>query len=519
MTFRTIPRIVDEQDPRALALRFTDAAGSTVDWSFGRIAELSRRAAAWLSDRGLSPGDRLATIFPQHPAVPVLHVGALRLGGVVAPISPLFGSDALAQRLSVASPRVVVAHASKADAVAAALAASGFPRATLEVVGGAESFFGTLPAERRLPPEPRDSHAAAYLMSTSGTTAAPKAAALPHRVIDGRLAGLRLAHEPFPVEGDLFWSPADWSWIGGLHDALLAPWACGVGVYAYERARAFDAGEALARIAEAGVSRAFLPPTAVREFLARGGPSAGLALRSLHTAGEPLPAPVAQAARAFFGVDSVEVYGLTECAFLIGGASRAWPTRAGWTGKPYPGHRIALLDEHGRNVAPGALGEIAVAIEGDPTLCLGYWNGPALPPTPPWTDGWLRTGDLAIEDSDGYVRVVGRADDLIKSAGYRIGPAEVEAALLSHAAVAQCAVVGIPDERRGQAVVAFVVPAKGGGGAPLAAELTARVRDRVGPHAAPRTVEFVDELPQTVTGKVVRAALRQAAGSPKRAPS
>ncbi|HVL86456.1 MAG TPA: AMP-binding protein [Candidatus Thermoplasmatota archaeon] len=506
---RTLPRLLDEQDPRAPALVFEATEGRQTRLLFGDVQALSRRAAAWLLAQGVLPGDRVATVLPQHPVAPIVHLAALRVGAMAVPLSPLFGPDGLGTRLADAAPALIVADAQRKDVVGQAIG-SRSRRPVLATVSSHESFFASLPSEGRLPEDPRDADAPAFLLYTSGTTAVPKGALLPHRVIDGRLPALRLVHDPLPAEGDLFWSPADWSWIGGLHDALLAPWALGVPVFAYGRRSRFDAAEACARIARAGVRNAFLPPTALRAFLAQGGEPPPL--RSLHTAGEPLPEAVRREASARWNLSPVEVYGLTECAFLVGGAARAWTRRAGCTGKAYPGHDVRVIAEDGARCAPGEEGELAVAAP-DPTLMLGYWRGPDRPPILPLAEGLLRTGDLARADEDGYLRVLGRRDDVIKSAGYRIGPAEVESILLAHPSVAECAVVGLPDETRGQAVAAYVVPRNGSGSADLQQALCDLVRERLGAHARPQRVEFVAELPRTATGKLRRAALRDQASS------
>jgi acetyl-CoA synthetase len=326
---------------------------------------------------------------------------------------------------------------------------------------------------------------------TSGTTAQPKGALLPRRVIAGRMVGMALAHPGFPQEGDRFWSPADWAWIGGLHDALLAPWAAGVPVAAYERRGPFDPARAAAFVRDVGVRNAFLPPTALRLWMRSGAPAP--ALRTLHTAGEPLLEPVHGWAAKAFAAPPREVYGLTECAFLLVNSEAA----PGVTGRAAPGFELALRPD----------GELAVRADA-PTMMLGYLRGAQL--HLPLEDGWLRTGDLAALSSQGW-RVLGRVDDVIKVAGYRVAPREVEACLLRHPAVEEAAVVGEADEVRGAALRAFVKVAPGSAGTPaLAEELRAFIRDRLAAHEVPRSVAFVAELPRTPTGKVLRRDLPEA---------
>jgi acetyl-CoA synthetase len=338
------------------------------------------------------------------------------------------------------------------------------------------------------------------MIFTSGTTAQPKGALLPHRVLPGRMPGFRAVH-PGLAPGERFWSPADWAWIGGLYDSLFAPWAAGLEVVAYERHGAFDPARAHALLVEHGVQRAFLPPTALRLWMRSGAPAPKLA--SLHTAGEPLPPPVHAWAAEAFGTPPREVYGLTECAFLLVNEAG----EAGWTGRPAPGHALALRDEQGTPCAPGEPGELCVRRD-SPTMMLGYARAGAL--DLPLDEGWLRTGDLAVRDAQGRYTVLGRLDDVVKVNGYRVAPREVEAQLLRHPAVDECAVVGVEDADRGTVLKAFVRLAPGAPEGDLARELGAFVRDRLAAHEVPRQFAFVRELPTTTTGKVRRKELRGA---------
>jgi acetyl-CoA synthetase len=455
----------DRQDAAAPALAHHWADGSVDRLSFGDLALASRALASRLSEAGVRAGARVAIALPQAPLHPVAHLACSRVGAITVPLSPMLGADALTPRLARAAPTLALVDASRAEAFRAA-----DPALPLWIAQGRNlrTTRGTLPAREAAPLSPRP----LSLFFTSGTTAEPKCVALPRGVVAGRMPGFRRAHP----EASRFWSPAEWSWIGGLHDALFAPWIAGLCVVSAQREGRFDPAAAARLIEAERVDAAFLPPTALKRWRASGLPAPRLA--SLHAAGEPLQ-PAARA-WAEAGAAVREVYGLTECAFVL------------LDGEPVNSARVEL-----------DRGEVRVAA-GAPTMMLGYVeDGEARLPLD--ADGFFRTGDEAREEG-GRLRVVGRLDDIIKSSGYRISPGEVEAALLRHPAVAECAVVGVPDEARGHAVKAFVKLADG---ARADAEaLRAHVRDHAGAYMTPREVVFVDALPQTVNGKLLRRHLR-----------
>ena len=248
-------------------------------------------------------------------------------------------------------------------------------------------------------------------------------------------------------------------------------------------------------IARVGVRNVFMPATALRLMRRAGGPP--VSLRTLASGGETVGEETAAWCRERFGARLNEFYGQTEANLLIGNCA-AWPERPGWMGRAYPGHELRLVD-----------GEIAVRVEGDPVVFLGYWRDEAATAAKV-RDGWLHTGDLAEVDDDGNYRSVGRADDLISSGGYRIGPGEIEGCLIRHPAVCGRGRDRHPRRRAGEVVKAFVVAVAGRRPSPeLAAELQQLVRTRLAPYEVPREIEFVAELPLTVTGKIRRNELRR----------
>lgn len=487
----------DRHPQDAEALTFVRADDGVERLTFGDLAAASRVLADALAAAGVGEGSPVAVVLPQHPFAPVAHLALSRLGAVGVPLSPLFGPDGLAPRLATAKPALALVLPEKAADVRAA-----DPALPLAEVGEALAL-PALPPTREVPRiqgVDGDSPPMA-LIFTSGTTAQPKGALLPHRVVPGRMAGLLLAHPGFPQAGDRFWSPADWAWIGGLYDALLAPWAAGVPVFAYERRGPFEPARAAALLDLHGVRNAFVPPTALRLWMRSGAPAPQL--RTLQTAGEPLPETVHAWAAKAFGTPPREVYGLTECAYIVVNGEG----RPAVTGRVVPGSSVGIVREDGSPCRAGETGELTVK-KGSPTMMLGYWQEGALR-LPLDRGGWFHTGDLARRNPDGILVVLGRNDDVVKVGGYRVAPREVEAELLRHPAVDECAVVGVKDDVRGHALKAWVKPAPGvAARETLAAELGQWVRTRLAAHLVPKHFAFVEELPRTTSGKVRRSELR-----------
>ncbi len=496
-------------DPDRLALvELRD--GRRRDWRHGELARTSRRLANAFAAHGIGRGDRVAVLLPQSPETLLTHLAAYRLGAIAVPLFTLFGPDGLRFRLADAGVKAVVTDAANLPKLAGMTAdlpdlAAIFAIDTREA--GALGFWEELgrasdahPIAATGPDDP------AFLSYTSGTTGPPKGALHGHRVLMGHLPGVQLAHEGLGLPGDLIWTPADWAWMGGLTNVLLPALEAGVPVVAHRMAK-FDPERAAALMADLGVRNAFLPPTALK-LMRQAGVARAPGLRSVTSAGEPLGAELLDWGRGVFGRDINEFYGQTECNAMIGNCAAIQPVRPGSAGRAVPGHRIAILDGEGRVCAPGEMGEIAVRAP-DPVMFLGYWNRPDKT-AEKFRDGWLLTGDEGRMDEAGYVHFSARADDVITSAGYRIGPSEIEDCLTGHPDVALAAVVGVPDPIRTESVKAFVVLREGAAETGLADALTARVRRLVSPHVAPREVAFVQSLPMTDTGKIQRRVLREA---------
>jgi acetyl-CoA synthetase len=350
----------------------------------------------------------------------------------------------------------------------------------------------------------------ALIVYTSGTTGPPKGALKAHRVMLGNVPGFVHSHDFFPQKGDMFWSPADWAWTGGLMDALLPAWLFGVPILGY-RGR-FDAEKAFYLLEKYGIRNSFLFPTALK-LMMKAVPNPRqqyqLNLRSIMSAGESVGVTVIEWAREHLGVTINEMFGQTEINYVVGNCQAAWPVKPGSIGRPYPGHQVAVIDENGNEVPRGELGEIAVKRNQDPVFFLEYWKNEKAT-REKFIGDWGCTGDQGRMDEDGYLWYQGRSDDVIKSSGYRIGPAEIESCLVKHPAVANAAVIGKPDATRGAVVKAFVVLQSGFSGSDkLIEEIQDHVRGRLAPYEYPREIEFIDALPMTTTGKVQRKELRK----------
>jgi acetyl-CoA synthetase len=370
---------------------------------------------------------------------------------------------------------------------------------------GAHGFWEEVDrADDRRPPAATAPDTPALICYTSGTTGPPKGALHAHRVLIGHLPGIELAHDRLGQPGDCLWTPADWAWMGGLTNVLLPGLCLGVPVVAF-RAAKFDPERSLGVIAETAVRNLFLPPTALKLMRQSGiGPVAGV--RSVASAGEALGAGLLDWGRGVFGTDINEFYGQTECNVVVGNSSRILPVRPGSAGRAIPGHDVAIIDASGAVLGPGSTGEIAIR-RPDPVMFLGYWNNPEKSEAK-FAGDWLRTGDEAVMDEDGYVFFQARVDDVITSSGYRIGPGEIEECLTGHPDIVMAAAIGIPDPIRTEVVRAFVVPRPGAPTEGLADALVERVRTRLSPHLTPREIVFVESLPLTPTGKIQRRALR-----------
>ena len=497
----------DRQDPAARALTVVEPDRTSRDHTFGELTAASNRLANALGALGIGRGDVVGLVSPASFETGVGFVAMFRMGAIALPLSSLFGPDSLRFRLRDAGAKAVVTAAANADRVREALDDGGEQVPLLVIGGDGPDSFADALAAASPEFEPVDTAAEdpAFLIYTSGTTGDPKGALHAHRIIFGHLPAFEAVYEFFPQAHDVIWSPADWAWIAGIMDILTPAWFHGLPVVV-DREPAFTAERAVWLMREFGLTLTLLPATALRMIRASGIEGGGFAFRAICSGGEALGADLLKWSEEFFGATVNEGYGQTELNACIGNCASVYPIRPGSLGKGLPGFTPVVLDDDGTPVID-TVGELALDRR-TPSTMLEYWRNPGATAAK-YRGDWLLTGDLARQDADGYVWFESRKDDVIISAGYRIGPGEIEQSLGGHEAVAMAAVVGVPDERRGQAPKAFVVLRPGVTASPeLVDELRAHVRARLAAHEVPREIEFLDELPRTTTGKILRRALR-----------
>ncbi|MET0858781.1 MAG: acyl-CoA synthetase [Telluria sp.] len=500
------------------ALICEDKSGQVVRYTFDEIKALSNQLANALVKAGLQRGDRIGIFLSQGVETLLAHVAAYKIGAVTVPLFYLFGPDAIEYRLGDSEAKILITDP-------AGMAKMGNLRPTLpalkEVFHVAEEV-GANPAETRclwssMRSESEQFELAqtladdpAIIIYTSGTTGKAKGALHAHRVLLGHLPGVEVSHDQFPQPGDLFWTPADWAWIGGLFDVLMPSLYHGVPVLA-KRLEKFEPEAVFALLAKHNVRNVFFPPTALKMLRAVEEPAAkwDYHVRSIASGGESLGGDLIAWGQKVFGLTINEFYGQTECNLTVSSSSLLYPTRAGTIGRAVPGHDVQIVDSSGAVQPAGTTGSIAVR-RGDPVMFLGYWHNPEATQEK-FAGEFLLSGDLGSIDAEGYITYLGRDDDVITSAGYRIGPGPIEECLMRHPAVQLAAVIGVKDEVRTENVKAFLVLKPGHASSPeLVKQIQKFVRDHLAAHEYPREIAFVDSLPMTATGKIMRRALKLA---------
>ncbi|MCP3666598.1 MAG: AMP-binding protein [Gammaproteobacteria bacterium] len=494
-----------------IALYYENEQGDEKNYTFGEIKQLSNQLANLLSSMGVKCGDRIAIILSQRLEAAISHLAIYKLGAIAVPLSVMFGSDAVKYRLHDSGARLVIldgAHRSMVDGMISDLPMlEGFLDCDSE--NDAAFWSGIDKCENTFECVNTRADDPAILIYTSGTTGPAKGAVVAHRCLLGNLPGFELSHNFLPQKGDLFWTPADWAWTGGLIDALLPSWYYGIPILGYEGGK-FNPERAWELIGKYRVRNAFIPPTALKMMRQVKNVESrfGVDMRTINSAGESMGAELFQWGKETLGIEINEMWAQTEFNYIVGNCSAILPVKPGSMGRTYPGHRVEPVDKDGNVMPTGEIGELA-AHRDDPVMFLGYWNREEQT-REKFIGDWWGTGDIGYRDEDGYLWFVGRMDDVISSAGYRIGPGEIEDCLLKHPAVAQAAAVGSPDEMRGEVVKAFIILAHGYEPTEtLKSDIQATVKQRLATYEYPREIEFIDSLPLTTTGKVRRMELRK----------
>ena len=500
------------RDPGKVALIGVGDDGKTWEMTFREVQRKANQLANLLVSLGLVKGDRVMLLLGQNAWTAIGHVACWKAGLISVPASTLFGADAITYRLNTVGVRIVITDAANLPTVEKARL---FTPAVEHVflVDGAAPNAPSLPVTLETA---RDSFEnvdtaaddPAFLNFTSGTTGNPKGALQAHRSMLGHLPGIELGLDSFPQPGDCMWSPADWAWLAGLMDVLMPAWFHGVPVLTF-RAPRFDPEQAFAMMGRHRVRTALLTPTMLRVMRQIPDPVKrySMDLRAIISGGESVGKDLHEWANDTLGAPVNEMFGQTECNLVLGSSRRIMPIKPGALGRAIPGHVAGIVDDDGQPLPTGDIGNLAFRSP-DPVMMLEYWQNPEATWSK-YADGWLITGDLARCDEDGYFWFHGRADDVITSAGYRIGPSEIEDALARHPAVVMAAVVGVPDPVRTESIKAFIVLKEGiSPSQTLVENVRDFVRDHLAKHEVPRDIEFVSALPTTTTGKILRRELR-----------
>ena len=494
-------------DPDRVALTYLRPDNEVRNYTYIQLSRASSRLANALKAHGLRRGDRCAVLLPQTPETILTHLACYKIGAIAVPLFTLFGEDGLQYRLENSGASAVVtdgANLPKILNIRDNLPSLSAVYSIDQRESGVHGFWQELgKAADAIAAAITSPDYPAFISYTSGTTGPPKGALHGHRVLLGHLPGVETHHNFLPQKGDRLWTPADWAWMGGLPNVMMPSLNYGIPLVAHRMAK-FDPEHAFWLMNKLEVRNVFLPPTALK--LMRQTTVKPVNLRSVGSGGESLGAELLDWGRENLGTTINEFYGQTECNLVLGNSHTVFEPRSGSTGKAVPGSDVTILDSAGNELPAGETGEIAIK-RGVPQMFLGYWQQPEKT-AEKFSGDWLRTGDEGSMDDDGYFHFSARQDDVITSSGYRIGPSEIEDCLAAHPDVSMAGVVGVPDEVRTESVKAFVVVEAGRATEELKAELIQRVRTRISPHVAPREVEFIDALPMTATGKIMRRQLK-----------
>ncbi len=505
-----------------IALKHVLDDGNCNEFTFKYLQQLSNQLANVLDHLSFKNDDRVGIILGQCPETILSHMACFKSGKISIPLFSLFGDDALLFRLKDSGASTVICddlsiekikrineflpclkniisiNRKKSDATVLSF---------YELISNASDKYKNVESKSNDP---------ALIIYTSGTTGEPKGALLPHKVLLGHIPGVEMPHEfltsSHPVT-DCFWTPADWAWIGGLFDVLMPALFFGIPVISY-RSSKFDPEFTFTLLEKYEVKNTFIPPTALKMMKSFNQNFKGknLKLRTLGSGGESLGQELLKWGKEIFDVGINEFYGQTECNLTISNCGLIMKQKLGSIGKPVPGHNVRLMNKEGSFINDeNEEGEIVVN-SSSPSTFLGYWNNKS-ETEKKIIDGWLHTGDYATLDEDGYFYFKGRKDDLINSSGYRIGPSEIENTILSIDEVEMAAVVGVPDDLRGQIVKAVIVPKNkfyiNNQNLELKDKIKNKVKDKLAAHEYPRIIEFVYELPLTTTGKIKRNIIRE----------
>jgi len=480
-----------ERSPASrLGIVAVDAEGNRRDWYFGELVARSAGLSGAFAARGVRRGDVVMTLLGNRVEWALTLLACWRMGAVALPCSPQLRRHDLELRASAATPVLCVAAEDLVDGLPDEISTM-----TLDEV--AETLDEDRPQETPAAIEEMGAEDPALIVFTSGTTGEPRGVVHAYRYLSGQRT--QAEHWLGSRPGELVWCTTAPGWSKSARNVFLAPWLTGAAAVIHEGR--FDPAQRLDLAEALGVNVLCQAPTEYRMLAKRALLRPLPALRRMVSAGEALEAETIAAFRQATGLEPADGYGQTETGHVCGNLAGE-PVRPGSMGKPLPGVEVRVVDERGAEIEPGAVGELQLRAASSPTFFSRYLDGKR------FEGEWWPTGDLVREEEDGHLWFEGRGDDVIVSSGYRIGPVEVESALLAHPAVAEAAAVSAPDAERGAVVRAIVVPRGREPSEELARELQEHCKRETAPYKFPRIVEFATELPKTASGKVKRSDLR-----------
>ena len=498
--------------PNQRAIIYEAADGEIKELTFRQLQDSANRLANVLMGLNVQPHECIGIHLPQSLECVISHVGVYKTSAIALPLFSLFGPDALGHRMIDSAARILITCSENIPHLMEIRDTLKSLEHVIVIDGSGDGLIdwrdALYCASDQFETHNTKSEDPALLIYTSGTTGNPKGVLHAQRVLLGHIPGVEFPHEFFPHEDDLFWTPADWAWAGGLLDVLLPSLFHRIPVLA-KRFTKFQAEPVMELMARHRVRNTFMPATALRMLQQLEDPKKfGVKLRSIASGGEALGKSIIEWGQDTFGVTINEFYGQTEVNLVVANNAEIMAIKPGSMGLPVPGHRVAVIDTNGNELPAGKEGLIAVH-RPDPVMFLRYWNDDDATHNK-FVDDWCVLGDLAHRDDDGYFWFKARDDDVINSSSYRIGPTEVEECLVLHPAIFLAGVIGSPDLVRGEIVKAYVVLSVGyTTSETLITEIQTFVRSRLSAHEYPRQVRIIPEMPLTVSGKIRRVALRE----------
>ncbi len=510
----TLGNYLGNEHSKKIAISYEDQKGKIIKFTFDEVEKMSHGLASKLSSLGYKFGSYVAIHTGQHPDTAIAHMAICKIGGVAVTLSQLYGHETLKHAMNDCRVEVLITNKKEWEKIKEKKN-NNFPFLKHVILREADenkneiSLLDAYNYKSNFRPNFGSANDPALLMYTSGSTGKPKGILHGHRVLASYKPSINLFFNlSMKEENAVYWSPSDWAWVGGLLDMLFPAWMAGKTIATSEDR--FNAEWAYKFIEKHKVTHTFLAPTAIKRMAQIDNPrdKYDLSLKVICTGGEALASETLEWVENKLGVICNEFYGMTEVNHLVGNCSALYPRKAGSMGRVYPGHKVLLIDEKQNEVDTEKVGEI-VTTSNSPTRFLGYLNNKNKEDEMQ-VGNYLRTNDLASKDAEGYFWYKGRSDDLIKSSGFRIGPAEVEDSLISFHAVAEAAVIGKPDNDRGSIVKAFIKLHKDfNPSTELIEEIRNFVKENLASYKAPREIEFVDSFIMTSSGKINRRVLRE----------